>query len=56
MIIEITDEMRKTPNDWVALNPKTYELIDRDESLVALMERTGKDVLFTKNWLRPQKI
>lgn len=56
VFIEVTEEKKKEPNCWCALVPHTYELIDRDDSLEALMKRTGKDVLFTRNWLLSQKI
>ena len=42
------------PNDWVALDPKTYELKDRANTLKELTDRVGKkDYLFTMNWHRP---
>jgi len=48
-----TDE----PNDWVALDPKTYELIDRAPTLAELAKKVDKTkVLFTTNWYRPIRI
>jgi len=47
-----TDE----PNDWVALDPRTYALIDRAETLNELIEKVGGGLLFTRAWTRPRPI
>lgn len=44
--------MDTTPNDWCAIDEKD-NLLDRDESLLVLAERTGRDVIFVRNWWRP---
>jgi hypothetical protein len=56
VFIEVTEEMKKTPNDWVAL-AHDYSIIDRDDDIQELIKRVGtKHLLITRNWYRPQKI
>ena len=48
----------QNPNDWVATDRDTFELIDRDDDLVALAKRIdesgNKDrAVFGKNWFSP---
>ena len=56
MYFQITEWHKKNKNDWVATDPKTYELIDRDDDLMELAKRInekGLDVVYGKNWFSP---
>ncbi len=44
--------MDTTPNDWCAVD-ENHNLIDRDDNLMELVKRVGRNVLFVRNWWRP---